>query len=138
MTGREYLRKAHRMKQSLDHKMEQLKQLRASSEGTTVSYSDAPRGGFNPERMAMAIENVIDQWQKLAEAVLPLIEMQRRIQKCINKIQDLNNRTILELYYLNGYSWKKVAREMNYSEATVFQRHKEALIEFESLFILES
>ncbi|MDL2254316.1 DUF1492 domain-containing protein, partial [Ruminococcaceae bacterium OttesenSCG-928-I18] len=123
MITKEYLRQARRLKVAINGKTERLEQLRSIAESTSVPIGDMPRGGGDPQRMAHIVDTIVDFSREIAESTAPLVEMQREIQKIINKIPRLEYRTVLELYYLNGYGWRKTASLMHYSERQVFRVH---------------
>ena len=133
MTAKEYLRQARRLKIAINGKTERMEQLRAIAESVTPTLSDMPKGTPNPQKMAHVVEAIADFSHEIAQDTIPLIDMQRKIQATINKIKRQDYRTVLELYYLNGYRWDDVARKMNYSERQIYYIHGEALLEYESL-----
>lgn len=133
MTTKEYLRHARRLQVAINGKAERMERLRSIAESTTVPMSDASGGHSDGQRMAKIVETIVDFSREIAIETIPLVEMQREIQKTINKIGRQDYRTVMELYYLNGCRWDDVARKMNYSERQVFYIHSKALAEFESL-----
>lgn len=130
MTTKEYLKEARRLKVAINGKTERMMQLRSIAESVTIQLSDMPHGGGEPQRMAKTVETIADFSREIATETIPLVEMQRDIQKTINQIERQDYRTVLELYYLNGYRWEDVAAGMNYSERQTYRIHGDALAEY--------
>lgn len=133
MTSKEYLREFRRIKAAIDAKTERRAQMQAIAERLTPIISDMPRGGSDPERMAKLIESIADFDAEIAQEALLMVETLQELQTSINQIERQDYRTVLELYYLNGYSWDRVALKMGYSVRNIHYLHSEALAEFESL-----
>lgn len=131
MTAKEYLREARRLKVAINGKTERMEQLRSIATSVTPQISDMPKGGGDPQRMAHVVETIVDFSREIAEETVPLVEMQRGIQDTINRIERQDYRTVLELYYLNGYRWDEVAGKMNYSSQHTYRLHGYALEEYE-------
>lgn len=133
MTAKEYLKEARRLKVAINGKTERMMQLRSIAESVTIQLSDMPHGGGEPQRMAKTVETIADFSREIATETIPLVEMQRDIQKTINRIERQDYRTVLELYYLNGYRWEEVAGKMNYSERQIYYIHEKSLEYYISL-----
>lgn len=56
---------------------------------------------------------------KLAAKVAELTQEQERLLTWIFDINDSEMRQILILYYIDGHSWRKLAREMGYADESV-------------------
>ena len=131
MLTKEDLREARSIKVAIEGKAERLQQLRSLAESVTTQFSSTPGGGGDPQHMAKTIETIVDFSREIATDAALLVERQRKIQQAINKMDNHNCRTVLELYYLNGWRWDEVARKMNFSERHVYRLHSEALRQYE-------
>ena len=56
-----------------------------------------------------------------------LIDLKREIAEVIAAVPDMRYRTLLEYRYLCGWSWRRIARTMNYSEDWTRHAHGRAL-----------
>ena len=50
---------------------------------------------------------------------------------CLNRMKKPENRTVLQLRYLNGKSWQEIADILGCSLHTVYRRHRTAMQELE-------
>ena len=81
----------------------------------------APAGAA-AERMAELQEEIDRELGELAEQKLKIMQLIRRVSKP-------ESQTVLELRYLKGWSWKRIAMNMHYSVTHVCRLHKAALKE---------
>ena len=56
-----------------------------------------------------------------------LIAKKREIEQVVDKLEDLQEKTLIRNRYINLMSWNKIARDMYLSERSVFRIHKHAL-----------
>lgn len=54
-------------------------------------------------------------------------EKVRQIEGAIDAVEEARYREVLRYRYLNGWSMKRIAREMGYSEDWVYRLHRRAL-----------
>ena len=72
--------------------------------------------------------NYLQYSEELDRKYTELIELRRDIKKTISKIKDPLLSTLLERYYIDGYSWEKVAEFIGYSKFWTIKRlHPDAL-----------
>jgi RNA polymerase sigma factor (sigma-70 family) len=58
-----------------------------------------------------------------------LHESQRQaIEQTIREVEQDRDRELLELRYLKGHTWERIAEEMNYSSEYIQRLHKKAVI----------
>lgn len=58
-----------------------------------------------------------------------LIALKTQVLCVVNDIDNTVYRTLLKKHYINLKQWWLVAQEMNYSEAAIYELHKQALDE---------
>ncbi|MDL2324048.1 DUF1492 domain-containing protein [Ruminococcaceae bacterium OttesenSCG-928-A16] len=138
MTTKEYLRQARSLKVIIDGKTERIAQLREIAAGTTSTVSDMPKGGGEQDKLGAIVATIADFAAEIAADTIPLVTIQRDIQRTINKIPNQKYRDVLELYYLNGWRWDKVAEQMHYSPQHIYRLHGIALSAFEKMRVNES
>lgn len=127
MTAKEFLRRARTVDRRVGEITERVERLRARLEsGRQSSVTGMPRGGAK-------------DWTDTADR---LIELERRLNAqtresvrwklaaidAIDAIEDSRLREVLELYYLDGFSWEQVAHRMGYDKRWVFRLHGRALM----------
>ena len=133
MTTKEYLKSARNLQVIIDGKTERVQQLRALAQSTSATLDGMPRGNGDKDRLGNVVAAIVDFSREIARDTALLIERQRDIQALIARVQDTDYRTVLELYYLNGWRWHEVALRMNYSSRHIFRLHEEALRAVESV-----
>ncbi len=70
---------------------------------------------------------LMDMERDLVREIGELTALEERIQTAIAGVPEVPWRRILTDRYVYGWSWRKIARMMNYSEERVYQLHREAL-----------
>ena len=65
------------------------------------------------------------------EAMEGLVDLKKQILDSINKVEDPELRTLLELRYISYMSWENIASEMFYGIDNVFKLHRKALEQIE-------
>ena len=66
-----------------------------------------------------------------------LLERQRQTKETIRQIPNELQRTVLEMRYIEGLPFFRIAMAMNYDERTVYRLHRKALTRT-ALYLLES
>ena len=51
----------------------------------------------------------------------------RKIETAISSLENINQRRVLSLRYLDGFSYFEISERMNYSEERIYQLHREAI-----------
>ena len=128
MTVKEYLSQAYRIDQRINSKLEQVASLRALATKATSTLSDTPPcGSRNVQSMENVIVKIIDLENEINEDIDTLVDLKREIVGVINRIDNPEYQTLLELRYLCFYSWEKVAVEMEYDLRYLHKLHRKAL-----------
>ena len=128
MTAKEFLRRARTVDRRVDEAQERVEKLRARLEAGRMSHiTGMPRGG-------------VQDWTETADR---LIELERRVNARIRELvrwkqaamdaidaADFDrtvHREVLELYYIDCYSWEDVAAKLHYDKSWVLRLHGQAL-----------
>ena len=82
------------------------------------------------DRIQGAVEQLVELQEQLAGQLAALAQMRKKIEEEINGVEEPRLREILRLRYINGYTWERVAEEMNYSFRQVTRMHGDALNRF--------
>ena len=56
-----------------------------------------------------------------------LTEEREKVQRLIDRVPDVRHRTVLEMRYLEGLPFFRIAMALNYEERQIYRLHKEAL-----------
>lgn len=88
-----------------------------------------PRGstrGDNLERIAVRMIQAKERAEKARERVLREMD---EIEEMIESLEDYEQRAVLRLRYIRGFTWDQVGTTIHRSERTVFRIHGAALAE---------
>ena len=84
-----------------------------------------PRGGQTDWTDAdIRLLELIDEVEAEKNA---LVDLRREIMAAIAGVADERYRELLEYRYVNGWTWQRVAEEMNYSKRQIYRLHEKAV-----------
>jgi DNA-directed RNA polymerase specialized sigma subunit len=127
MTAKEFLRRARGIDRRVDEATERVMRLRARLEaGRMAQISDMPRGG-NSDWTETA-NALIDLEKDMNAKIREMVKVKRLAMEAIEAVEEIRYREVLELYYLNGYTWEKVAEQMGYDVRHITRLHGKALL----------
>ena len=127
MTAKEFLRRARAVDRRVDEATERAERVRARLEaGRMSSLTGMPRGGgadwtetadrlIELERVVNARTRELVRWKLAAIDVIRAIEEPRLAE-------------VLELYYIDGFTWEQVAERMGLDLRWVYRLHGKALL----------
>ncbi len=94
----------------------------------TPLLSDMPKGGNGSgNKIERAIERLDSLAGDLEEQAVRMRESMKQVQSAIQTVPDETLQLLLELRYINGYTWEQIAVKMNYSYVHVCRLHGAAL-----------
>ena len=126
MTAKDYLSQARVLDQAINARLERIARLRALVSGRAARTDGMPRGGAGVDWTETIIK--IDEMERALDRDIDrLIDLKREIAEAIAAVPDMRYRTLLEYRYLCGWSWRRIARTMNYSEDWTRHAHGRAL-----------
>ena len=127
MTAKEYLKRYRTVNQYIDCKLEEIAQLRALA--TRISPAErSDRDGNTSDKVGKTVAKIVDLEREVDRQIDELVEMRKEIEETISMIEDIDIRTVLEYRYINGFSWRRIAYTMHYSEDHVTcYLHRKAL-----------
>ncbi len=76
--------------------------------------------------------------QEILEEYRALMARQRRIQALLSRMPDERQRTVLELRYLQGLPFFRIAMQLHYDERQIYRYHRAGLRYLAVLTALES
>lgn len=112
--------------QRIDRNMELIQQLRARAEKVTTSYSQAP-GGTRGDSLANAVAKIADVEKELQQDTEKLKEELVLVRFMIDSLENYEQRNVLNLKYISGYSLRRIATKMNYSRQQTYRIHNKAI-----------
>ena len=112
--------------QRIDRNMELIQQLRARAEKVTTSYSQAP-GGTMCDSLANAVAKIADVEKELQQDTEKLREELVLVRFMIDSLDNYEQRNVLNLKYISGYSIKRIADKMFYTRRQPYRIHDRAI-----------
>lgn len=93
----------------------------------TVTFNDMPGGGGSVDKVGAIVANIVDLQSELAVQAKTMKAEQEIVQAVIDAVDDPDLRQLLILRYINGWTWEKIAVDMNYSWRHTLRLHGAAL-----------
>lgn len=127
MTAKEFLRQARDADRRIDEAMERLERMRAKLEtGRMSNLTGMPRGGALD--WTETADRVIELEKRVNARIREMVRQKQVAMDAIDRVEEARLREVLELYYLDGYTWEQVAEQMELSDRHVKRLHGIALL----------
>lgn len=129
MTTKEYLNRAYMLNKKIKKDKEIIANLKDAAMNTSANVSDervqtsAPTGS----RMSTFVEMIVELENSVNKQEQELKVVRDEITTEINKITDIKQRLVLQLRYLDYYSWSNIAGVLCCSESLVYKIHSDGL-----------
>lgn len=135
MTTKEYLSQIGKLTFMVEAKFNELERLETLACRVTVSTEgERVKSTLDPDRMADAVEKIIDCETKLNALIKRTVNQRSQIIKMIDDLENPNSHKILTLRYVQEKTDKEIASKMNISQAHVYKVLKAALCDFEDKY----
>ena len=127
MTAKEFLRRARTVDRRVDEAQERVERLRARLEaGRMSSITGMPRGGA--QDWTETADRLIELEKRVNARTRELVRWKLMAMDAIDRVEEANLREVLELYYIDGYTWEQVAKRMQLDVRWVYRLHGRALL----------
>lgn len=127
MTAKEFLRRARTVDRRVDEAQERVDRLRARLEAGRMSQiTGMPRGGGAD--WTETADKLIELEQRVNARTRELVRWKLAAIDAIDAVEEARLREVLELYYVDGYSWARVAERMGLDLRWVYRLHGRALL----------
>ncbi len=106
----------------IDSKIKSLQQEIVSLKSSifkSQQYSDEPKGGNLNNKSEDLNISIIDKSNELYTEIDSLLAERDELVQAIESLDDPAENIVLRFFYINGYSWREVERELNWSRATI-------------------
>jgi DNA-directed RNA polymerase specialized sigma subunit len=128
-----FLLKGRKAKELISAKRERIEAWRALAESITVTLKEdgaLSGGGYKQSLVENAVCNIVDLENEILVEIEELIGIERDIREAISALViDDRHKAVLEMRYLNGYSWRAIGARLYYGEDWVCRLHGAALQE---------
>jgi len=127
MSAKEFLRRARSVDRRIDEALERVERLRAKLEaGRMSSVTGMPRGGGAD--WTLTADKLIELEQAVNDRIREMCALKRMAMEAIDRVEDARLREVLELYYIDGFTWEQVAERMEMDLRWVYRLHGKALL----------
>lgn len=128
MNPKEYLSQVRKYDRLINNKLETIASLRSLVTSVTIELkSDVVQSSGTKDKMASAVERIIDLEREIDRDIDQLVNLKREVMSVIDKIGDPVLIDILYKRYFRYEKWEEIAIEMNYSYRQVTRLHGQAL-----------
>lgn len=76
-------------------------------------YSDEPKNGSQTNSSEQLNLRIIDKISEIYKEIENLFDTRDSVVSLIDSLEDPIESTVLRLFYINGYTWNDIARELN-------------------------
>lgn len=126
MTAKEFLRQIRTVDRRIEETAERLQRIRARLEtGRMSNLTGMPRGGGVD--WTETADRVIELERRLQAQISEMCRQKQGAIEAIDRVEEARLREVLELYYLDGYTWEQVAERMTLDKRWVYRLHGRAL-----------
>ena len=127
MTAKEFLRRVRGIDRRIDQAQERVDRLRARLEaGRMANLSGMPRGGSRD--WTETADRLIELEQRVNATIREMVRLKLAAMDAIDAVEESRLREVLELYYIDGYTWEQVAETMQLDPRWVYRLHGKALL----------
>ena len=130
IAAKKFLSQAFGLNQRIESKLKQIEELHDLATKVSVTYSDMPK---DPNRGYSKTEDclckITDLEAEIKQDMIQLVELKKNIIGCINSVESIEYRTVLELRYLSYMRWEDIAIELGYGIDNIYRIHRNALDE---------
>lgn len=90
-------------------------------------YSDEPKGGNIGNSTEDKAVKIIDKTDDIKHEINLLMNEKLEMAQLIDSLEDPLESIVLRLFFINGYSWNEVIRELHYSRGTIQKARKSGI-----------
>ncbi|MCI1958176.1 MAG: DUF1492 domain-containing protein [Clostridia bacterium] len=130
--AKKYLNRLRYLNLLIKSKKEQLAEVKNKAE-SICSPSLRERVQTSPKNdcIESSLSAVMELENEIQIDVEKYLKIQLEISQAISRIENYDERTLLELRYINLKKWEEIAVDMNYSYRQTLRLHGRALLSFE-------
>ena len=111
MTAKEFLRRARSVDRRVDEASERVERLRERLEAGRMSrLTGMPRGGSGD--WTQTADRLIELEQAVNQRTREMVRWKLAAIDAIDAVEEARLREVLELYYIDGFTWEQVAQRM--------------------------
>lgn len=143
MTAREYLEQSRRIRQEIVWINRQIEEIETSLGYHPIQLDDsgASKSNYREDKMSEALSKVADLYAEIQIKKADLIAKDEEIHRQVNKLDDIREREVLRLRYLERHprrtlaplGWRQIGFRMGYTAEGVRKIHSKAMKNLEKI-----
>ena len=136
MDAKQFLRQVRYLDDLINTKLDQIQEIKSLAEKVTSALSPdgtSPQSSVLQDKIGDLVSRIIDLQIEIETAARKMIDLKTEAMRIIDIMPTPECRLLLQLRYLNGLTWERIAVDMNYSYRNVHYLHSRALQEFEAV-----
>ena len=123
-----YLKRYINLDREIERKLEEVARLRSKLTRITQVLTAEPQGGGSIYgKTEEILAKIVDLEKEIDADVDRLVAIRDGIKTMIEAVEDDRERLLLQYRYLDGWTFEKIAVEMNYSWRQIHRLHSRAL-----------
>lgn len=125
---KDFLRRYRDNEREIRWLQEEILRWESQSRKTTVSFCGAGgTGGSGEDHLQVAIERIVGLQNRLTQQVIERVRLREQIEDVIGTVGDERLRLLLRYRYIEGWTFERIAVELNYSWRQIIRMHGQAL-----------
>lgn len=125
--AKDRLESAYWLENRINSKLMQIETMRTLAEKVTPVLSDMPRGGSTTNKVEDMAIKIADLDARIINDINILMDTRALLYQEINDLPNAELSTILEMRYLNHFTWEDIASAIHTSTRNVHNKHGRAL-----------
>lgn len=122
-----YLSRYRRLNQRIDRLLEEQSRWRERALKITPTLSQAPGGGGSGSPIERPMDKVLEIDVEINREIDEMQIARQEIRETLNQLEDESLKLLMEYRYIDGMTWERIAKKMNYSYKQVCRLHGYAL-----------
>ena len=127
MTKKEFLNQYLNAQKEIGIKLDQIARLRELSTKITQTLTPDKVKSNSDNRLESSVSKIVDMERDIGASIDNLEKVRLQVENAISSMKNENLRRILEMHYINGYSFEQIAVKEHYSYRHTTRLHGIAL-----------
>ena len=128
MTPKEYLQQYRNAEDSINAKLDQIHKLRELATKTTQTLTaDNVQSSSSGDKVSAIVSKIVDMENEIDAEIDELHDIKNQVEGVISAVPDAKQRAVLTRRYINGYTWERIAVDLDISYQWVCELHGRAL-----------
>ncbi len=127
MTKKEFLNQYLNAQKEIGIKLDQIAKLRELSTKITQTLTPDKVKSNSDNRLESSVSKIVDMEREIGASLDKLEKVRLQVENAISSMKNENLRRILEMHYINGYSFEQIAVKEHYSYRHATRLHGIAL-----------